>query len=252
MTRRGFLALAASGRDGSIARLIDRELPRRGTEYVLMRAGDASVVAERWTQPKAPAPLGSLVKPFVALAYGEAHAFRYPLIECTGCWRPQGHGSIDVTTALAQSCNSYFLQLARLIALEDMERIAQRYGLPLPDDTSPESLIGRFGTWRAKPAAIGDAYRELLYRRSEPGASLVFNAMRLCARSGTAAGLGAPAAAKTGTAPCVHQPGQSRDGMVVVLFPDVSPEFVRLARAHGVPGAECARRVGSFVRAVLS
>src|SRR5450759_4371468 len=99
MTRRGFLALAAAGRSESIARLIERELPRPGTEYLLVRAGDASAVAERWIGVNAPAPLGSLVKPFVALAYGEAHAFEYPRFECTGCWLPQGHGFLDLRTA---------------------------------------------------------------------------------------------------------------------------------------------------------
>jgi cell division protein FtsI/penicillin-binding protein 2 len=246
MTRRGFLAVAAAGRCESIARLIRRELP--DTEYLLARAGDGSVVAERWNSVNTPAPLGSLVKPFVALAYGEAHAFEYPRFECTGCWLPQGHGFLDLRTALAQSCNSYFLHLAAAIAPGNIELVAQRYGLTMPDDTSPASLIGK---WRAKPISTVRAYDELVYRRAEPGPSLVFDAMRLCARSGTAAGLGAPAAAKTGTAPCVHQPKQQGDGLVAVLFPEASPEFVLLARTHGVTGAACARRVGPFLRAVL-
>jgi Penicillin binding protein transpeptidase domain len=250
MTRRVFLALAASVRDESIARLAQRELPT-GTEYVLLRTGDASMISVEWRDAQSPAPLGSLVKPFVALAYGEGNAFRYPELECAGCWLPQGHGCIDLTTALAQSCNSYFVQLARLASIDDVERTAQRYGLPFPEDTSPESLIGRYGHWRAKPVSTVLAYNELVHRRTDPSVAPVFNALRLCARTGTAAGVKAHVAAKTGTAPCVHSRGVLGDGLLVALFPEGSPEYVLLARAHGVPGAECARRVGPFLRAVL-
>jgi cell division protein FtsI/penicillin-binding protein 2 len=250
MTRRGFLALTAVGRYESMARLIEREMPVSGTEYLLLTTGDASVIAERWERARTPAPLGSLVKPFVALAYGEAHLFEYPRLTCAGCWLPRGHGSIGIRAALAQSCNSYFTQLAGLTALDDLDRTARRYGLTLPVSTSPESLIGRYGNWRATPFEAARAYNELVHRRSEPGVALVFDALRLCARSGTAAALGAPAAAKTGTAPCVHS-GAPGDGLVAAMFPESSPEFVLLVRSHGVPGAECARRAGPFVREVL-
>jgi cell division protein FtsI/penicillin-binding protein 2 len=248
MTRRGFVALVAAGRYESIARLAARELPA-GVEYILLR--DVSAIASRWGDAAVAAPLGSLVKPFLALAYGEGNGFRYPVFECTGCWLPRGHGRIGITQAIAQSCNGYFVQLARAVASGDVERVAARYGLGAPEDRSPESLIGRYGNWRAQPAVAAMAYRELAQRRSEGGVALVFDALRLCARSGTASGIGCAVAAKTGTAPCVHSRGAPGDGLTAALFPESSPEFVLLARAHGVPGAECARRAGAFVRAVL-
>jgi hypothetical protein len=248
MTRRGFVALVVAGRQESIARMAERELPA-GVEYVLLR--DAAVIASRWGDSDAAAPMGSLVKPFVALAYGEGHAFRYPVFECAGCWLPGGHGRIGIAAAIAKSCNAYFLQLARAAAFSDIARVAARYGLTAPEDRSPEGLIGRYGSWRARPVTAAMAYGELTERRREAGVSLVFDALRLCARSGTAAGIGCAVAAKTGTAPCVHSPRLPGDGLTAVLFPESSPEFVLLARTHGAPGAECARRVGPFVRAVL-
>lgn len=250
MTRRGFLALASAVRDDSMGRTAERELPP-GTEYILVRTSDESTIARRWNNAGAAAPLGSLVKPFVALAYGARRAFHYPEMECSGCWLPRGHGRIGITTALAQSCNSYFVQLARLTAVEEVERVARRYGLPVPQDLSAESLIGRFGKWRAAPHNIAGAYSELAQRRAEPGVSMVFDALRLCAQTGTAARCAAKVAAKTGTAPCVHSPKMPGDGLTVALFPESAPCFVLLARTHGAPGAECARRVGPFLRTVL-
>ena len=112
-------------------RLIERQMPARGTEYLLLATADSSTLAQRWDDARTPAPLGSLVKPFIALAFGEAHLFAYPVLECTGCWLPGGHGRIGIRTALAQSCNSYFGRLAGLVRVEDVDRTARRYGLTM-------------------------------------------------------------------------------------------------------------------------
>ncbi len=250
MTRRGFLALAAAARDESLGHVAEREIPR-GTEYLLFRTSDETTIANRWRDLQSAAPLGSLVKPFVTLAYGAGNAFRYPKLECKGCWLPKGHGWIDIRTALAHSCNSYFVQLAGQTSIDDVERVATRYGLPVPEDTSAESLIGKFGNWRATPDKTVAAYSEMVHRRTEPGVAMVLEAMLLCAQSGTASRAGAKVAAKTGTAPCVHSPRLPGDGLMVALFPETTPRFVLLARTHGVPGAECAYRAGPFLRSAL-
>jgi hypothetical protein len=248
MTRRVFLALAAAARDASIARVSDRELPG-GIEYLLARASDASILARRWTHAGTPAPPGSVVKPFLTLAYGEEHTFRYPEFECQGCWLPRGHGRIGIVSAIADSCNSYFLQLASATPLDAVERVAARYGLEPPPDSSPDTLIGRYGRWRCAPVSVVRAFSELLNRQQDGGVSMVLAGMRLAARSGTASGCGAKAAAKTGTAPCSHVMEAPGDGLVAVLFPGVEPEFVLFARAHGTTGAETARMCGRFLRA---
>lgn len=238
-----------NARDGSIARLLERDLP----EHLLLRTADASTVAFRWNNPQSQAPLGSLVKPFLAIAYGEPHGFRYPDLQCNGCWLSSGHGRIGITTALAHSCNAYFVQLARFTRIEDVERTAATYGFPMPPDTSPEALIGLFGAWRATPVAAASAYNELVARRTEPGPSSIYAAMRECARHGTASGVGVRVAAKTGTAPCAHRDAPAAgDGLLIAAFPEEAPQFILLARAHGTTGAECARRVGPCLREILT
>lgn len=249
MTRRGFLALAMSARDESIARVAERELSAH--EYVLLRTSDGTVLSQRWPAGTAPVPLGSLVKPFLALAYGDSHDWRYPELLCETCWLPQGHGRMDVTNALAQSCNSYFVQLVRRTQPEAIRRTVSQFGLSMPGEASPESLIGRYGTWRASPRHAALAYCELAHRRIDPGVPLILRAMKQCARSGTAAAIGPRAAAKTGTAPCQHATGVPGDGLLMALFPADTLGFVLLIRAHGVPGAECARRAAPFLRLVV-
>jgi hypothetical protein len=246
VTRRGFLILAAGARDASIARVAERELS--ACDYLLVRSSDAAVSSSRWPRSDVPAPLASLVKPFLALAYGESNGFRYPEFECAGCWLPGGHGRIGVGAALAQSCNAYFEQLAARTDREQIARTVSRFGLPMPSVITPETLVGRHGSWRAAPLAAVLAYRELHERRRDPGGSLVLASLRNCARSGTAAGARANMLAKTGTALCVHRSGAPADGLLMALFPSESPEFVLLVRSHGVTGAECARRAGVFLR----
>jgi penicillin-binding protein 2 len=48
------------------------------------------------------------------------------------CWKPSGHGSLDLEGAIAQSCDVYFYQLAERLTLEELERAARRFGLGQP------------------------------------------------------------------------------------------------------------------------
>src|SRR5260370_16239532 len=80
--------------------------------FLALDADTGAVIASRWENPEKPVPLGSLVKPFTALAYGERHQFIYPTHVCrgtsTGCWLPRGHGQVDLPSAIPHSSNSYF------------------------------------------------------------------------------------------------------------------------------------------------
>ena len=151
-----------------MARLIERELPASGTSTCCSRPA-----TPRWSPS-----VGSVAHAGTAWLSGEAVCragvrrialLQVPGLICAGCWLPQGHGRIGIRTALAQSCNSYFTQLAGLTAFDDLDRTASRYGLDTPGNTSPESLIGRYGNWRATPLEAARAYNELVHRRSEPG-----------------------------------------------------------------------------------
>jgi penicillin-binding protein 2 len=57
------------------------------------------------------------------------------------CWQPEGHGSLGLVGAMAQSCDVYFYQLGRVLELDRWSRLATECGLgkalklDLPDET---------------------------------------------------------------------------------------------------------------------
>jgi D-alanyl-D-alanine carboxypeptidase len=62
----------------SAAATLEQRFPDPNISFLLLDAHTGAVIASRWTDPEKPIPLGSLVKPFTALAYGEQHEFQYP------------------------------------------------------------------------------------------------------------------------------------------------------------------------------
>jgi penicillin-binding protein 2 len=64
------------------------------------------------------------------------------------CWRPEGHGSLDLTGAIAQSCNVYFYQLGLRIGLNRMIAggvalgLNQKTGLDVPNERTPRFPYG--------------------------------------------------------------------------------------------------------------
>lgn len=59
------------------------------------------------------------------------------------CWDPKGHGNVDLTQAIAKSCDTYFYQLglrlslSRLLAGGVELRMNERSGIDLPNETAP-------------------------------------------------------------------------------------------------------------------
>jgi penicillin-binding protein 2 len=49
-----------------------------------------------------------------------------------GCWRPEGHGSLDLVGAMAQSCDVYFYQLGLKLGLDRWSKFAGACGLGVP------------------------------------------------------------------------------------------------------------------------
>lgn len=260
LTRRTILSLAASPLlraaslpDQSAAIVLERAFPDPGVSYLLLETASGRVIASRWDHPESPAPVGSLVKPFTALAYGETHDFHFPVYNCGGdiCWLPQGHGRMTITTAIAHSCNAYFLDLARDVQPDALESVARRFSLNPPEPWSlPPALIGLHGSWRISPLAIARSYSELATRSADPGVSEMLTGMALSARSGTGRAAGKGAFVKTGTAPCIHEPRQMGDGFTIALYPTHTPRYTLLVRVHGVPGAVAASTCGRM-RATL-
>lgn len=98
-------------------------------------------------------PPGSAMKAITA-GYGLKHGVideRRRFVPCAGaykfgarwfrCWQPEGHGSLALVGAMAQSCDVYFYQLGREMELDRWSRFAtecglgKALGLDLPDET---------------------------------------------------------------------------------------------------------------------
>jgi len=256
----------------SAALLLERRFSDPAVEYILLDARSGDVLTSRWDAPDQPAPLGSLVKPFTALAYGEEHSFQYPEFECRGkgdrCWYPRGHGNIGLVQAVAQSCNAYFLHLAYDLRPASVAAVLRRYSIyDVSEKVSPEAMIGLGSAWKISPLRMLRAYAELSRRREQPGVSEIIRGMQISESSGTGIGVssalgksGAGAITKTGTAPCVHrerendEPNSSHgfagDGYVIALYPAADPQLALMVRLHSAPGSKAAEVAGKMLRTI--
>lgn len=241
----------------SAAQLLDRQSASGEVSYLLFDARTGALLASRWNEMEKPIPLGSLVKPFTAVAYAEAHQFHYPIHFCRGaiggCWLPRGHGQVDIASAIANSCNSYFRMLTAQMNGESMDETARRFGLDEPAPGLPGTVLAGVGKrWMISPLHMAQAYLELNRRRGQAGVREVLTGMARSARQGTAAELGrafkqADALVKTGTAACTHQGRAPGDGFAVALVPADQPALLLMVRVHGVPGSRAAATAGRML-----
>lgn len=198
-------------------------------------------------------PVGSLQKPWVVAAWAEAHPDAAPpLLDCTtasGCWRPAGHGRVDLPRAFAQSCNAYFLALARATPEEARARALESAGFELKRPLSPEASIG-LGPLeslpRIAPAALLRAYRDLLANpwpaRDELRRALV-DGMRAAALDGTGAALGRRGwLVKTGTIPSLEGRPLATSGWALAAA--TGGETLSLALLPDGTGREAAAALG--------
>jgi cell division protein FtsI/penicillin-binding protein 2 len=223
----------------------------------LLDANSGALLASHWDSHDNPIPLGSLVKPFTALAYAGAHEFRYPTYECkgqtSGCWQVRPHGKLDIVSAISVSCNSYFLSLAESVTAEQLLPVTRAYELesPEPDFTRP-SIIGLGERWKVSPMRMARAYLELYRRRTQPGVREILAGMLQSEQRGTGAAVGralkpSDAFVKTGTAPCTHASRAPADGFVIALVPAQQPEILLMIRVHGVGGAKASETAGRML-----
>jgi cell division protein FtsI/penicillin-binding protein 2 len=230
------LLLAPTLFEQSVVRILTRDFPQ--AQFVLVRVESEQVLGKRWESATIPIPVGSLVKPFTALAFGSGDPGRAKC-DPVQCWRLAGHGEVGLVEALAQSCNSYFLQTAAVkVTQGSLASVLNRFDLPSPDDPSSETLIGLGTAWKIAPERLAQAYARLV-NASDTGA--ILQGLRIAGISGTARLLGGTALSKTGTAPCSHQGKAPGDGYVAMLFPPTAPKYVLLVQVHGVSGAEATR-----------
>jgi len=228
----------------SAAAVLARDFSDPDLSYLLLDE-NGQVIAQRWEHAERELPIGSLVKPFVAAAYGQVHR-NFPVFKCTGkktCWLPRGHGTLHISDAIAFSCNSYFHQL---VAGAGPGFASALKTYPVRFDSS--------GGWAA-PLPLAEAYLELTRHPRDAAVVPVLQGMTLSAQKGTgkAAGealLPIPAMAKTGTAPCTHAKKAPGDGFALVMSPADHPRAVLLVRLHGRPGFIAAGLAGRMIAAV--
>jgi cell division protein FtsI/penicillin-binding protein 2 len=164
---------------------------------------------------------------------------------------------MNLSQALAHSCNYYFRQLSAQVAAGDLANVTARFGLPAPRHASgPDAYWGLGEDWRIEPVAMLRAYIALSRPPAMPGSEPILQGLALSARQGTAQGIGnalrqAPALAKTGTGPCVHRPNAGGDGFVAALYPTDQPRYALLVRAHGQTGRRAAEIGGAMLRVLM-
>lgn len=241
----------------SAIQILNREFQDARISYLLFDARTQVLLSSHWEAPSRPIPLGSLVKPFTALAYAQAHDFQYPRHICrgafSGCWQLHPHGELDIVSAIAVSCNSYFRALAANLSGEQLASTASAFGLESPSpELSGDGLMGLGEQWGISPRHMALAYLELFRRRDQPGIHELLSGMTQSAERGTGAGVGralkhTDALVKTGTAPCTHARSAPADGFVVALVPANQPELLLMIRVHGVAGAKAAVIAGSVL-----
>ena len=235
-------------------------------QWLLLDAQTGRLETTSFEDPSRPLPVGSLVKPFTALAYAQQNAYRYPNYTCLGsetnCWLPAGHGSIDMESAIAYSCNSYFLEISDTLHPPTLDAISAKYLLQPPGPSAGLRAYAGFGRqWPIAPLQLARAFIELQHRAGQPGVDPILRGMARAARHGTAAGAGRAlgprrALAKTGTAPCSHpssgehsQRASNGDGYALLLYPADRPRYTLLVQVHGLPGRLAASIAGTMIAA---
>ena len=235
----------------SIQTAILRTTP--GLEVLVLDLRTHEILADTFAGPDTPMPVGSLLKPFIALAYGQSHGGVFPTIVCHGhpdrCWKDGGHGPITLTDAVAQSCNAYFLGLARELTPAGVASIPY---LPAPPpNAAPEALMGLTPDWEISPKRLAWAYAALLGSSATATQSAILAGMKSSAQRGTASGIGAHPGgvlAKTGTAPCVDSHcAANGDGLVIAALPANHPTLLVLVRKRATNGATTAALAGRIL-----
>ena len=97
-------------------------------------------------------PPGSTIKPFIALAGLEYEAIRpQQKLSCPGYyqlpgvshryrdWKKGGHGAVDLSRAITESCDVYFYRLASILGIDRMHSFLQKMGF---GEKSGIDLIG--------------------------------------------------------------------------------------------------------------
>ena len=140
--------------------------------------GSAKPLTNRATNsPYAP---GSTLKPATAVAALESGVttttetifdpgyWKYPSATWennTNCWKRGGHGKMNVTSAITNSCNTYFMEMGYRMGLDTLNEYYSALGLGEPTgieigESTGRQAVNESGQDQAPWAAFGQANQE--------------------------------------------------------------------------------------------
>lgn len=199
-------------------------------------------------------PVGSLQKPFLVRAWALSHhRARTPAFTCmpnSGCWRPSGHGTLDLRGAIRESCNTFFKLLARETPQAAIQASFRDAGFVWKGDLTDAEAIGLPGPAEAKvsPEQLLASYVDLVrtpWRDRDDVRAELLSGLKDSADDGTASGLRLWGfLAKTGTAPALDGAPLKTSGFAMVLD-DSGFAFLGLLRRG--TGREAAIRAGAEI-----
>ncbi|MCS6985821.1 MAG: penicillin-binding transpeptidase domain-containing protein [Leptospiraceae bacterium] len=141
---------------------------------------------------------GSLMKPFTAffLLEKDPHFFMEKKIYCRGrdpygrkCWLPKGHGWINLSSALAHSCNYYFQQISQGLSRQEfLHYLKENYAFPQDIFSYSPALF--LGEKLSRPLVLKEISRlldHLYYRLSQQDSvgQEVYRGLQLATKEGT-------------------------------------------------------------------
>ncbi len=199
-------------------------------------------------------PVGSLQKPFVVRAWAASHlAAATPKFTCngtSGCWRPGGHGTLDLRSAIRESCNTYFRLLSLQTPPEALRRSFHEAGFAWAGEMTDAETIGLPGAAKTMiaPQALLESYVDLVrtpWAAREDVRQEMLAGLKDAARDGTASGVRLWGfMAKTGTVPALDGAPLKTSGFALVLD-DTGFAFLGLLRRG--TGREAAIRAGAEI-----
>ncbi len=77
------------------------------------------------------------------------------------CWKPSGHGDVDLVKAIRESCDVYFYRLGKLLGIDEISTYALNLGLGRPTGIElPEEISGLIPTKAWKMARFNDSWQK--------------------------------------------------------------------------------------------
>jgi hypothetical protein len=198
--------------------------------------------------PDLPVTVGSLLKPFLAKAWAQAHPGEpSPRFQCgpeSGCWLRAGHGELGLAGALTVSCNTYFLRLAEATPTDILVATLADEGFQPRFQSARQALglDGPDGALAIAPSALLRAYVRLAtapWPGAEPIRREVLAGLREAALTGTAANLGHGGFwAKTGTVPGANGDPVHTTGLALAVDDAGWAILARVRPGRGIEAAQ--------------